>query len=148
VPEFTLHAALAAPYAHVTAPLRRLVDRFGLIVCESICRDTAVPDWVRHALPALPEIMGTSEHLAGALERACTDAVEAAALQHRVGEIFRASVVDVTSSGGLVQISEPAILAPADGASAAGAEAMVELIEADVAKRTVRFRVVGGVISP
>src|SRR5699024_8420478 len=24
------HAAIAAPYAHVTAPLRRLVDRFGL----------------------------------------------------------------------------------------------------------------------
>jgi exoribonuclease R len=147
VPELTLHAAVAAPYAHVTAPLRRLVDRFGLIVCESICRDTAVPDWVRHALPTLPEIMTASEHLANAMEQACTDAVEAAALQHRVGEVFRASVVDVTKNGGLVQISDPAILAPADGASSAGAEAMVELIEADVAKRSVRFRVVGGVTS-
>jgi len=147
VPELTLHAAVAAPYAHVTAPLRRLVDRFGLIVCESICRDMPVPDWVRHALPTLPEIMTASEHLANAMERACTDAVEAAALQHRVGEVFRASVVDVTKNGGLVQISDPAILAPADGASSAGAEAMVELIEADVAKRSVRFRVVGGVTS-
>ena len=79
VPELTLHAAVAAPYAHVTAPLRRLVDRFGLIVCESICRDMPVPDWVRHALPTLPEIMTASEHLANAMERACTDAVEAAA---------------------------------------------------------------------
>src|SRR5665811_2170238 len=45
VPELTQHAAVAAPYAHVTAPLRRLVDRFGLVVCESICSDAPVPDW-------------------------------------------------------------------------------------------------------
>ena len=32
------HAAVAAPYAHVTAPLRRLVDRFALVVCEAVCR--------------------------------------------------------------------------------------------------------------
>ena len=145
VPELTRHAAVAAPYAHVTAPLRRLVDRFGLVVCESICRDAPVPDWVRHALPTLPEIMTTSDQLASAVERACTDAVEAAALQHRVGETFRAAVVDITKNGGLVQISDPAILAPVDGASSAGAEAMVELVEADVAQRKVRFQVVGGV---
>jgi len=147
VPELTMHAAVAAPYAHVTAPLRRLVDRFGLIVCESICRDTPVPNWVRHALPTLPEIMTASERLANTMERACTDAVEAAAMQHRVGETFRASVVDITNSGGLVQLSEPAILAHADGVSAAGAEAMVELVEADVATRSVRFQVVGGVFA-
>lgn len=29
-----LHAAVAAPYAHVTAPLRRLVDRFTLACCR------------------------------------------------------------------------------------------------------------------
>jgi exoribonuclease R len=145
VPELTRHAAVAAPYAQVTAPLRRLVDRFGLVVCESICRDTPVPDWVRHALPILPEIMASSDQVTNAVERACTDAVEAATLQHRVGETFRASVVDVSQNGGLVQISDPPILAWADGASAAGAEAMVELVEADVARRSVRFQVVGGV---
>ena len=31
LPEQREHAAVAAPYAHVTAPLRRLVDRFGLV---------------------------------------------------------------------------------------------------------------------
>ena len=145
VPELTQHAAVAAPYAHVTAPLRRLVDRFGLVVCESICRDAPVPDWVRHALPILPEIMTVSDHLASAVERACTDAVEAASLQHRVGETFRASVVDITKNGALVQITDPAILALADGASSDGTEVTVKLIEADVAKRRVRFQVVGGV---
>jgi len=143
VPELTLHAAVAAPYAHVTAPIRRLVDRFALVVCESICRDEPVPDWVRQALPTLPKIMSASERTASAMERGCTDAVEAAALQHRLGETFGASVVDVTKSGGLVQLTDPVILAHADGVTVAGAEVMVELVEADVATRTVRFRVVG-----
>ena len=47
----------------------------------------------------------------------------------------------------MVQLSDPAILAPADGATSVGMEAMVELVEADVARRSVRFRVVGGVPS-
>jgi VacB/RNase II family 3'-5' exoribonuclease len=145
VPELTWHATVSAPYAHVTAPLRRLVDRFGLVVCESICRDVPVPDWVRHALPAIPEIMTASDHLAYAVERACTNAVEAAALRHRVGETFRGSVIDVTKNGGLVQISSPTILASVDGECSAGAHVTVRLIEADVARRSVRFQVVGGV---
>ena len=145
VPELTRHAAVGAPYAHVTAPLRRLVDRFGLVVCEAICGDTPIPGWVRHALPTLPEIMTASDHLASAVERACTDAVEAAAMQHRVGETFRAFVVDITKNGALVQIGDPAILALADGATSSGAEATVKLVEADVVKRSVRFQVVGGV---
>jgi exoribonuclease R len=145
VPELTQHAAVAAPYAHVTAPLRRLVDRFGLVVCDSICSDAPVPDWVRRALPTLPEIMTASDHLSSAVERACTNAVEAAALQHRIGERFHGTVVDVSKNGGLVQIIAPAILAPIAGASSAGDEALVELVEADVVKRSVRFQVVGGV---
>ncbi len=62
------------------------------------------------SVPTLPEIMTDSDRLASAVERACTDAIEAAALQHRVGETFRASVVDVSMNGGLVQITDPAIL--------------------------------------
>ncbi len=147
VPALTLHAAVAAPYAHVTAPLRRLVDRFGLVVCEAICGDAPVPDWVRRALPTLPAIMSASDHLASAVERACTDAVESAALQHRIGDRFHGTIVDVDKNGGLVQISDPAILARLDGASSVdvGTEALVELVEADVVKRRVCFQVVGGV---
>jgi len=100
---------------------------------------------VRHALPAIPEIMTASDHLAYAVERACTNAVEAAALRHRVGETFRGSVIDVTKNGGLVQISSPTILASVDGECSAGAHVTVRLIEADVARRSVRFQVVGGV---
>ena len=46
LPEQTEHAALASPYAHVTAPLRRLVDRYGLEICAALCAGEEVPAWV------------------------------------------------------------------------------------------------------
>ena len=85
-PEQPEHAAVAAPYAHVTAPLRRLVDRFGLVVCEARAAGREVPDAVRAALPPLPELMPESDRRARAAERACADATEAAVLHGREGE--------------------------------------------------------------
>ena len=118
LPEQTGHAAVAAAYAHVTAPLRRLVDRFGLVVCEALCRGVEVPAWARESLPSLPEVMARSDRVAAAVDRASTDAVEVASLQHLVGQTFRAVVVDARKDGGLIQIAEPAILAPLTGAGA------------------------------
>ena len=34
---YSEHAAIASAYAHVTAPLRRLVDRYSLEVCRCLC---------------------------------------------------------------------------------------------------------------
>ena len=45
-PADTGHAALAGDYAHVTAPLRRLADRYAGEICLAHCAGTAVPDWV------------------------------------------------------------------------------------------------------
>ena len=39
VPEDAEHAALAIDYAHVTAPLRRLVDRYAGEICVALCAD-------------------------------------------------------------------------------------------------------------
>jgi exoribonuclease R len=144
VPETTGHAAVADQYAHVTAPLRRLVDRFGLVVCEALCQDRVVPSWVREALPALPGVMSASDQLANRLERACTDAVEAAVLAHRVGQTFEAAVVDVghpADSGphGVVQLTEPPVLAPVTGDVQLGATLHVRLVAADVDRRHVEF---------
>jgi len=80
LPEVTTHSAVASEYAHVTAPLRRLVDRFGLVVCHALCQGREVPDWVLAALPELPAAMRASDELAGRFERACLDTVEAAVL--------------------------------------------------------------------
>ncbi len=141
VPEATGHAAVADQYAHVTAPLRRLVDRFGLVVCEALCQDTEVPAWVREALPQLPEVMAASDQLAGRFERACTDAVEAAVLAHRVGETFEGVVVDLKDNGdgGSVQLLEPPVLAPILGEVQLGATLRVRLTLADVDRRRVEF---------
>jgi exoribonuclease R len=142
VPADPAQAALAAPYAHVTAPLRRLVDRFALVTCEALSAGTAVPAWVREALGSLPEVMAASDRQARAVERACTDAVEAAVLEHRVGEMFDAVVVDRQERGGLVlQVTEPAVSAKATGEAELGARVRAELVEADVARRTVTFAV-------
>jgi exoribonuclease R len=138
-PAVTTHAAVAAPYAHVTAPLRRLVDRFALVACEAICRGAAVPDWVVAALPDLPAVMRSSDERAGRLERACTDVVEAAVLAHRVGEVFEAVVVDVNHTGGKVQLVEPAVLAPCVGVLSLGARIDVRLDGVDLDAGTVTF---------
>src|SRR3954447_3681580 len=53
-PEDAEHFAIAAAYAHATAPLRRLQDRFVSEFCLAACAGTSVPDWVRAGLPELP----------------------------------------------------------------------------------------------
>lgn len=142
-PEQVEQAAVAAPYAHVTAPLRRLVDRFGLVVCHAMCTGAEVPEWVREALPTLPAAMSDSDRRAGALDRGCIDAAEAAALAGAVGSLFDAVAVDVDDEQGRgsVQLTDPPVLARCVGPLTLGAATRVRLVEADVATRTVRFEV-------
>ena len=130
------HAAVGAPYAHVTAPLRRLVDRFGLEVCVALHAGRPVPDWVRRALPSLGEEMAVAARRAAAVDRACTDLVEATVLGPRVGEVF-----DVVALGReTVQLTEPAVLARYTGPDLAeGQPARVRLVRADVPSRQVLF---------
>jgi hypothetical protein len=84
--------------------------------------------------------MAESDRLAGSLERASTDAVEAAVLAPAVGSVFDGVVVDVHhDGGGLVQIAEPAVLAPVSGPVELGASLQVKLVQADLGERAVRF---------
>jgi exoribonuclease R len=101
-----------------------------------------VPDWVREALPGLPEAMQSSDRVAGAVERGCADAVEAAVLEHRVGEVFDAVVVDARNdSGVLLQLKEPAVVAAGQGGAAPGAAVRARLAQAEIATSTVLFTV-------
>ncbi|MDQ4503338.1 RNB domain-containing ribonuclease [Sinomonas sp. ASV322] len=93
LPDNPVQAAIAAPYAHTTAPLRRLVDRFVLVLCDALANDGDVPAWARNALPALPGLMAASDHLAAQVERASLDLVEAALLVNCVGQEYDAVVV-------------------------------------------------------
>jgi len=134
------HAGIGAPYAHVTAPLRRLVDRFGTEVCLALHGKTAVPEYVRAALPQLPELMQQSDHRAHEADRAVVNMTEAWLLRDRVGETFRATVIDAEPDHGTIMIDDPSIQARCDGAGLPdGDQIDARLTVADVATRQVRF---------
>ncbi|WP_369370657.1 RNB domain-containing ribonuclease [Promicromonospora sp. Populi] len=144
-PENTRHAAIAADYAHVTAPLRRLVDRYATEICLAISSGTPVPTWVLDALPGLPAVMAEAGRRTSSFERECIDIVEASLLADRLGEEFDGVVVDVEDPAkevqrGLVVLRDPAVRARVVGPRLPlGDEVRVQLAEADVAERRVTF---------
>lgn len=144
LPALTEHAALASEYAHVTAPLRRLVDRYAGEVCVALCADEPVPDWVHQALATLPEEMRASARRSSSYEHAVVNLVEAGVLAKRVGETFRGVIVEVdekTGTRGSVTIQEPAVEAPVVGAQPLplGTDVTVTLASADLTTRRVAF---------
>ncbi|MEU6821378.1 RNB domain-containing ribonuclease [Streptomyces atriruber] len=145
VPELTTHAAVAAPYTHCTAPLRRLVDRYASELCLAACADAPPPEWVLAALDELPKEMADGTRRGNTVERECVDLVEAALLEGRVGEMFDAVVVDVRDGEpavGTVQLAEPAIVARIAGGSAKlplGERLRVRLTQADPGTAKVQF---------
>lgn len=142
VPDQTMQAAVGAPYAHVTAPLRRLVDRFGLVICERICAGQPVPDWARQSLPDLPKIMAAGDQLAHRVDRMCTDAVEVAVMSHHVGDTFDATVVSKPKSGIEVQLTDRPVIATLSGDAALGDSVQVRVVTADLSTRTLEFALV------
>jgi exoribonuclease R len=145
VPDQPLHAGVAAPYAHCTAPLRRLADRTVSEVCLALCAGEPVPEPVRARLPELPELMAAATARASALERGAVDLAEAVVLAPHVGARFAAVVVDAGPRSATVQLTDPAVRATCDGEGLQpGAAVQVELVAVDVARRTVRFAAVPG----
>lgn len=132
LPELTTQAAVAAPYAHVTAPLRRLVDRFGLAACAAISAGEPVPDWVRAALPQVPEVMSRTGQVAGRAERASADAVEAAVLSGHVGARLPATVIEVKGNGKAADASAPATPGAAVAKEAPKPRVMVQFLDLPV----------------
>ncbi|MCU1657238.1 MAG: Ribonuclease [Pseudonocardiales bacterium] len=143
-PEQSLHGGIGAPYAHVTAPLRRLVDRYGSEICLAAQAKQPVPQWVRDQLPRLPAVMQQADQRAHLIDRAVIDMTEAWLLGGRVGETFAATVIDANEHAGTVVLDEPAVRARCTGKDLPiGAHVQVRLVEADVAKRDVRFALAG-----
>ncbi|MGQ0837702.1 RNB domain-containing ribonuclease [Actinokineospora sp.] len=139
-PQLSTHAGIAASYAHVTAPLRRLVDRFGTEICLAACAGTEIPAWVRRALPLLPELMEGSDSLASKVDRACLDQVEAWVLGDRIGHEFDAVVLRAEAGSAEIFIADPPVLAKCAGEGLPEGESIrVRLTEADEAERRVGF---------
>lgn len=128
------HAGVAAPYAHVTAPIRRLVDRAALETCLAVAGDGVVPEWVLTDLSALPGAMEETSRRAGTVERRCVDAVEAWLMSDRKGAVYEAVVLDGRRDGSELWLEEPAILAWVYGLHAdTGATVSVRVGDTDVA---------------
>jgi exoribonuclease R len=147
VPAQPMHSALASTYAHVTAPLRRLVDRYTGEACVALCAGQPVPDWVLQALPGLPATMADADRRAGRFERAVIDLAESLMLASRVGETFGGTIVEIERQDhdeGVVMLHDLAIEAHvASGANLPlGETVVVRLVEADPATRRVRFELV------
>lgn len=130
------HFSIAADYAHATAPLRRLQDRFVTECCLAAGAGEAPPGWVEAGLAALPAAMEAGERRAGIVERGVVDLVEALLLSGREGRIFEAVVIDE----GLLALREPAVRARMEeGCPEPGSEVEVRLERVDVGERRVEF---------
>jgi exoribonuclease R len=141
VPE---HAAVGAPYAHVTAPLRRLADRFANEVVLAIANGYPPPSWATDALPRLVDVMPRADRHAGAVDRACIDAVEVAVLGPHVGSTFPATVVDRHRRGVVVLLAEVPIVATVPGDRPLGESVAVRLDALDPVARVPAFSLLPG----
>jgi exoribonuclease R len=134
------HGGVGAPYAHVTAPIRRLVDRFGTEICLALAAGREPVPALRAVLPELPALMAASDRRTREVERAVVDATEAWLLRDRVGELFSAVAVDAEDGRGTVVLDGLAIRGRCTGEGLRpGTRVQVRLERADVATRTVGF---------
>jgi exoribonuclease R len=134
------HAAMAATYAHATAPLRRLADRYVVEAALAVANGRPVADDVRLAFDRLPDVMGAADARANRVDRAVVDLVEAVVLERRVGRTFEAVVTDLDERGARIQLCEVAVVARVntDGLEP-GEQIRVKLTEASPDARQVRF---------
>ena len=139
-PDNPYHHALATPYAHVTAPLRRMADRLNNELVVELSHDNRPADWLLERLAEAPEIMKRADQQDRELQSRIVDFVEAVFLQDRVGAQFDAVVIEAGTRGGLVQLKDPAVLGPCDGAGLPlGEQIAVTLTEADPVEGRIRF---------
>ena len=135
------HAAMAATYAHATAPLRRLADRYVVQTVLALANGHQVPEQVRAALAKLPTTMDRAETVASRVERAVIDLAEAVTLQGRIGEVFNAVVVDDDEESSRIQLCDVAVVATVRTHGVRPGDTMrVKLAAVDVGARTVGFQ--------
>ncbi len=144
-PATTIHSAIAAPYAHVTAPLRRLADRYAIEACLALHAGIDVPDWARTALPGLPALMTAGDRRANKFTAEILNIVEAGLLAPSLGKAFDAVVVTTHTDAtkGTLLIEHPAAEAPATSAKplVLGERVSATLTTADPMTRQVAFTV-------
>lgn len=140
-PADAVQAAIGAPYAHATAPLRRLVDRWSLAICLAVAQGQEVPEWARASLADLPSSMRESGQRASALDSATINCVEAALMAPLVGAVVDATIVSVRGERATIQIAEPAVTASAPLPSGAtpGSVHGFRVVRTDITRGEIEF---------
>lgn len=134
------HAAMAAPYAHATAPLRRLADRYVVQAALAIANGEPVPWVVSEAFAKLPPVMARAAAAGGQVDRAIIDFAETIMLQGREGETFQAVVTDIDERGARMQLCDlPVVARIAAPGVAPGEELCVRLSKAVPAQPPATF---------
>lgn len=134
------HAAMAATYCHMTAPLRRLADRYVVRAALAVANAQAVPAEVTAAFAGLGPVMSKADARSSQIERAVIDMAEAATLSGCEGEIFQAVVTDVDEIGARMQLCDVPVVARVVAHSVTPGEKLtVRLVSADPVKRQVSF---------
>lgn len=134
------HAAVAATYAHATAPLRRLADRYVVSAALAVANGRTVPPGVSEAFARLPAVMAKADARDGQVERAVIDLAEAAILSGRERETFGAVVTDIGENGARVQLCDVPVVARVSAHGVLpGSRITVRLDAADPLRRTLTF---------
>lgn len=134
------HAAMAATYAHATAPLRRLADRYVVLAALAVANGRAVPDHVSAVFARLPAVMDKAEARSAQVERAVVDLAETAILANREGQTFAAVVTDLGPTGARIQLCDmPVVARTAAHGVVPGDPVRVRLDRADPLRREVSF---------
>lgn len=134
------HAAVAARYAHATAPLRRLADRYVLSAALAVASGRPVAAEVEQAFAALPKIMARADARDGQISRAVIDLAEAVMLSNAVGTDFAATAVDSDDRGSRIQLDAlPIVARVREPGLTPGQAVRVRVTAVDMAKRRVSF---------
>lgn len=134
------HEAMAATYAHATAPLRRLADRYVVRCVLAIANGQPVPQAVTDAFARLPRAMGRADSRASQINHAAIDLAEAVMLEGREGETFKAVVTDVVDHGVRVQLADMPVVANVKASGLRqGDDLKLRLVLADPDQRSIVF---------
>ena len=135
------HEAMAATYAHATAPLRRLADRYVVRCALAIANGQPVPQAVTEAFARLPTVMGRADARASQINHAAIDLAEAVMLKGRQGEMFKAVVTDVADQRMRVQLSNMPVVANVKASGFRQGDGLtLRLVSADPDQRSIVFQ--------
>ncbi|PBB21509.1 RNB domain-containing ribonuclease [Mesorhizobium sp. WSM4313] len=134
------HEAMAATYAHATAPLRRLADRYVLRCALAIANGQPVPQAVTDAFARLPKVMGRADARASQISHAAIDLAEAVMLKGHEGETFEAVVTDFVDRGVRVQLADMPVVASVKASGLRQGDGLtLRLVSADPDQRSIVF---------